>query len=234
MTDWDVFEHAGYHYRDDVFGGNRRYANYAFMLSARDLQRVGGALPPSGTPAGRHPADLLVVDRKERPTRCHHSACRAPRTRRCGVRAERHRHGTVDHRLQRVLAPRCPGTGLTLTQRCELGDFVVIRMRRAWRRTFSERGATPVEQRMGGSEFSRTWARRRRHEMETCRRGGRRRWLERLLEDSRRPYGTPGNGLIAAAFAVWRRSVHRVQFSLPRMGTSSYFTSTVLARRAIE
>jgi hypothetical protein len=43
MTDWDVFEHAGYHYRDDVFGGNRRYANYAFMLSARDLQRVGGS-----------------------------------------------------------------------------------------------------------------------------------------------------------------------------------------------
>jgi CubicO group peptidase (beta-lactamase class C family) len=41
MTDWDVFEHSSYHYRNDVLGGDMRYANYAFMLSARDLQRVG-------------------------------------------------------------------------------------------------------------------------------------------------------------------------------------------------
>ncbi len=25
MTDWDVFEHARYHYRTDVLGGNLRY-----------------------------------------------------------------------------------------------------------------------------------------------------------------------------------------------------------------
>jgi len=41
MTDWDAFAHAGYHYRNDVLGGDMRYPNYAFMLSARDLHRVG-------------------------------------------------------------------------------------------------------------------------------------------------------------------------------------------------
>ncbi|MDQ1551950.1 MAG: hypothetical protein QOD50_1372 [Actinomycetota bacterium] len=41
LIDWDLWAHGAYEYRDDILGGTQRYPNYTFMLSARDLTRVG-------------------------------------------------------------------------------------------------------------------------------------------------------------------------------------------------
>jgi CubicO group peptidase (beta-lactamase class C family) len=41
MEDLNIYEHCNYVYKVDSFGGNLRYPNYAFELSARDLGRFG-------------------------------------------------------------------------------------------------------------------------------------------------------------------------------------------------
>jgi CubicO group peptidase (beta-lactamase class C family) len=41
FTDWHLFTDSSYEYRADPMGGNLRYPNYTFFLSARDLARFG-------------------------------------------------------------------------------------------------------------------------------------------------------------------------------------------------
>jgi CubicO group peptidase (beta-lactamase class C family) len=67
MTDWDVFEHARYHYRTDVLGGNLRYPNYSFQLSARDLLRVGELYLRHGQWQGAQLVSRTWIERSVRP-----------------------------------------------------------------------------------------------------------------------------------------------------------------------
>jgi CubicO group peptidase (beta-lactamase class C family) len=67
MTDWDAFEHSGYHYRNDVLGGDMRYPNYAFTLSTRDLHRVGELYLRRGCWQGTQLISSAWIDRSTRP-----------------------------------------------------------------------------------------------------------------------------------------------------------------------
>jgi CubicO group peptidase (beta-lactamase class C family) len=49
MQDWDPFLHGAYQYRHDGLGGDRRFPNYRFQLSARDLLRLGRMMLAGGT-----------------------------------------------------------------------------------------------------------------------------------------------------------------------------------------
>ncbi|MDT5044949.1 MAG: hypothetical protein QOG75_802 [Mycobacterium sp.] len=48
FTDWQPFTHSAYEYRADPMGGNLRYPNYTFFLSARDLARFGNLFVNEG------------------------------------------------------------------------------------------------------------------------------------------------------------------------------------------
>jgi CubicO group peptidase (beta-lactamase class C family) len=52
FTDWQLFTDSSYEYRADPLGGNLRYPNYAFFLSARDLARFGNLFVNRGVEAG--------------------------------------------------------------------------------------------------------------------------------------------------------------------------------------
>jgi CubicO group peptidase (beta-lactamase class C family) len=52
FTDWQLFTHSSYEYRADPLGGNLRYPNYTFFLSARDLARFGDLFVNRGVRAG--------------------------------------------------------------------------------------------------------------------------------------------------------------------------------------
>ena len=52
FTDWQLFTHSSYEYRADPMGGNLRYPNYTFFLSARDLARFGELFVNEGVRAG--------------------------------------------------------------------------------------------------------------------------------------------------------------------------------------
>jgi CubicO group peptidase (beta-lactamase class C family) len=52
FTDWQPFTHSSYEYRADPMGGNLRYPNYTFFLSARDLARFGNLFVNDGVSAG--------------------------------------------------------------------------------------------------------------------------------------------------------------------------------------
>jgi CubicO group peptidase (beta-lactamase class C family) len=52
FTDWQLFTHSSYEYRADPMGGNLRYPNYTFFLSARDLARFGELFVNRGVRAG--------------------------------------------------------------------------------------------------------------------------------------------------------------------------------------
>jgi CubicO group peptidase (beta-lactamase class C family) len=67
MTDWDTFEHGGYHYRNDVLGGDMRYPNYAFMLSARDLHRIGELYLAQGRWQGTELISPAWIEKSTRP-----------------------------------------------------------------------------------------------------------------------------------------------------------------------
>jgi CubicO group peptidase (beta-lactamase class C family) len=54
MQDWDPFVHGGYQYRHDGLGGDRRFPNYRFQLSARDLVRFGQMMLKGGSLDGAH------------------------------------------------------------------------------------------------------------------------------------------------------------------------------------
>jgi CubicO group peptidase (beta-lactamase class C family) len=52
FTDWDLFAHSSYEYRADPMGGNLRYPNYTFFLSASDLARFGELFANRGVHSG--------------------------------------------------------------------------------------------------------------------------------------------------------------------------------------
>jgi len=52
FTDWQLFTDSSYEYRADAMGGNLRYPNYTFFLSARDLARFGNLFVNEGVNAG--------------------------------------------------------------------------------------------------------------------------------------------------------------------------------------
>jgi CubicO group peptidase (beta-lactamase class C family) len=52
FTDWQLYTHSSYEYRADPIGGNLRYPNYTFFLSARDLARFGDLFTNRGVRAG--------------------------------------------------------------------------------------------------------------------------------------------------------------------------------------
>jgi CubicO group peptidase (beta-lactamase class C family) len=52
FTDWQPFTNSSYEYRADPMGGDLRYPNYTFFLSARDLARFGELFVNRGVRAG--------------------------------------------------------------------------------------------------------------------------------------------------------------------------------------
>jgi CubicO group peptidase (beta-lactamase class C family) len=52
FADWQLFTDSSYEYRADPLGGNLRYPNYTFFLSARDLARFGDLFVNRGVRAG--------------------------------------------------------------------------------------------------------------------------------------------------------------------------------------
>ncbi|WP_067897231.1 serine hydrolase domain-containing protein [Nocardia vaccinii] len=67
LRDWDIYEHARYEYRDDPIGGNLRYPNYAFALSARDLASFGALYLDHGGPNGVQLISREWLDRSTGP-----------------------------------------------------------------------------------------------------------------------------------------------------------------------
>ena len=53
MADWDIYRHGSYLYRADILGGTRRYPNYKFHLSARDIALLGQLYLNNGLCDGR-------------------------------------------------------------------------------------------------------------------------------------------------------------------------------------
>lgn len=67
MADWDIYRHGSYQYRADVLGATRRYPNYKFHLSARDIALLGQLYLDNGLCNGRQLLSAAWIARSTAP-----------------------------------------------------------------------------------------------------------------------------------------------------------------------